>query len=208
MKTLVVNRINLVSILTIFCFTLLASFVGPMHPALATEFEVGTQFGISRLGPDEDDSSSITFTHIPTSFMYFGSSPTSLYVTWFPGTQFAIGPEFSFGRMSFSDETETSDITSIYLGGRTAFFLRSHAVSTPYLLGRMSHTIISDEDTFLFGDETMTSFGLGLGYQWRIGTAFVLRTEAQFQRVLVEDDNANEYSLIIGIGTRFGKNEN
>ena len=53
----------------------------------------------------------------------------------------------------------------------------------------------------------ITSFGFGLGYQWRIGPAFVLRTEAQYRRMFVEDENVNEYTLTIGIGTRFGNSK-
>ena len=105
-------------------------------------------------------------------------------------------------------ESETESITTLYLGGRAAYFLRSHAGSNPYVLGRVSTTILSGEDAFFFNeDETLTSFGIGLGYQWRIGSAFVLRAEGQYQRVFVEDENANEFSLTIGFGTRFGSSK-
>lgn len=210
------------TILPIFGFILLTSFVLAIVPTFATDFEFGTQFGISRLVPDDNDSdysSSITYAQIPSSLLYLGSSPTALYATWFPSNQFAIGPEFGIGRISVSfsdeywDEEESETLTTLHLGGRVAYFLQSHAVSTPYLLGRASATIFSGgEGAFLFDEEqTMTSVGIGLGYQWRIGQAFVLRTEAQYQRVFIEDEDedANEFSLIIGIGTRFGsKNAN
>ena len=214
MKTPVLNGKNLVSILTIFCFTLLTVLVLPGVSALATEFEIGTQFGISRLILDSDDSTTnITYTRLPSgTFFDVGSSPTSLYATWFPGKQFAIGPEFSFGRTSVSEEywgeEETGSITILYLGGRASYFLLSHAVSSPYVLGRVSHTVLSGEESFLFDEnQTLTSFGGGVGYQWRIGSAFVLWAEGQYQRVLIsdEDEGANEFSLTIGIGTRFGK---
>ena len=64
---------------------------------------------------------------------------------------------------------------------------------------------------FIDGSTTLTSFGAGLGYQWRIGQAFVLRTEGQYHRVSLSfeddfngDETANEFSFLIGIGTRFG----
>ncbi len=210
MKTLVMYR----KFLTTSVLTLLVSLVLPIAPDSAAEFEVGTQFGISRIFPDDNDNNSsynITFTQIPSSIVFSGSSPTSLYATWYIGKQFAIGPEFSLGRMSISEkysgETETESITSLHLGGRAAFFLGSHTESTPYILGRVSQTTVDDGLSLFGADENLFSFGLGVGYQWRIRSAFVLRVEAQYQRVLVEDDNANEFSLIIGIGTRFGSNE-
>ena len=212
MKTLVVIGKEFVSRLLFLSFVIVVSVMLSTVPASATEFEVGTQFGISHIVPDDDDSSSITFTQIPSSIVFLGSSPTSLYATWYLGEQFAIGPEFSLGRMSisneYSGETETESITSLYLGGRAAFFLGSHTESTPYILGRVSQTIVDDGLSLFGADENLYSFGLGVGYQWRIRSAFVLRVEAQYQRVLVEDDNANEFSFIIGIGTRFGSNEN
>lgn len=202
-------------ILPISGFIFLISLVLTIVPAFGADFEFGTQFGISRLIPDDSDySSSITYTQIPSSFFYLGSSPTVLYATWFPSTQFAIGPEFSFGRISISDEyleeEENETLTTLHLGGHFAYFLQNHTVSTPYLLGRFSRTIFSGEDTLLSGEnQTLTSIGIGLGYQWRIGPAFVLRTKAQYQRVFVKDEgeDANEFSLIIGIGTRF-RNKN
>lgn len=206
MKTNFVNHIN---VATVLCFTLLLSCLLPIHHAVADEYEVGTQFGLSRLVPDEDSDFNLTITHLPTSFMYVGASPTSLYYTWYPSKYFSLGPEFSYGRLSvtetYSDESDTTGITAIYLGGRVAFFFMDSAASSPYLLGRVSQTILNGNDEYFFDDdEILTSFGLGVGYQWRIGSSFALRTEAQFQRVYVAEEFATEYALVIGIGSRFG----
>ena len=213
MKTLGGKKNKIMSILTMFAFLILAAV-----PVMATEFEIGTQFGISHLMPDSDEdfSTSITYTRLPSgTFFDIGSSPTSLYATWFPTQQLAIGPEFSFGRTSVSaaygGETETESITIFHLGGRAAFFLLNHSGSSPYVLGRISQTIFSGGESFLFdNDQTLTSFGAGFGYQWRIDAAFVLRVEGQYQRLLVsdEDEDANELSFTIGIGTRFGNTNN
>ena len=216
MKTIITNIRYIVSI---FSLTLLLSFTLPLYPVFASElqpvigadFEFGTQFGITHITPDDEDlDSSVTLTHIPTSFAYIGASPTSLYFTWYPISHVAIGPELSYGRMTVTDEywddTETSSLTSLYFGGRVAISLLKYSVSTPYILARMSFTIVDDDDTLLFGDsDTITSFGLGIGYQFRLGASFVLRTEAQYQRLTIEEEHANEYALIIGIGTRFGR---
>ena len=213
MKTLVANRKDFVSRLSIFGFVLLASFVLAIVPALGTtEFEVGTQFGLSHLIPEGDDSTTtITYTRLPSStFLDTSSAPTSLYATWFPSQQFGIGPEFSFGRFSVSGEWEDAGITAFHLGVRAAFFPLNHLQSSPYVLGRVSTTLFSGDDLFLFDDiETLTGFGIGLGYQWRIGPAFVFRAEGQYQRLLPsgDDDDANEFSLILGIATRFGNSK-
>ena len=216
MKTLVVDEKKFASRLLILSFVIVVSVMFSTVPALATDFEVGTQFGISHIIPEGDDSTTtITYTRLPSStFLDIGSSPTSLYATWFPNQQFGIGPEFSFGRFSVSEEywgeEEDAGITAFHLGGRAAFFPLSHLQSSPYVLGRVSTTIFSGDDIFFFNEvETLTSFGIGLGYQWRIGAAFVFRAEGQYQRLLLsnEEDDANEFSLIFGIGTRFGNSE-
>ncbi len=186
-----------------------------MYPALANDlqpipgsnFEVGTLIGITHITPDEEDiDSSITLTHIPTSFAYIGASPTSLYFTWYPSSHIAIGPEFSYGRMTVTDtyfgETDSSSLTSVYLGGRVSVSLLEHTVSTPYIYGRVSYTILDDDGD---SSDSITGFGIGIGYRWRLGTSFVLRTEAQLQRITIDEETSNEYALIIGIGTRFGK---
>ena len=216
MKTPVLNWKHLVSNLTIFGFTVLISLVLPVMPALAIEFEIGTQFGISHLVPDDDEddfSTSLTYTRFPSgTFLDIGGSPTSLYAMLFPAEKFAIGPEFSFGRMSISEEyggeKESESITTLHLGGRAAFFFLNHSVSSPYIFGRVSHTIFNGGESFFFNDEeALTGFGGGVGYQWRIGAAFVLRAEGQYQRLSISDadEAVNEFSFIIGLGTRFGK---
>lgn len=212
MKMLLVHRKNFVPIPTIFSVAVLVSFVLTISPALgAADFEVGTQFGMSYLfGTDADDSTSITYMRLPSSASLDIVSPTSLYATWFPSKNFAVGPEFSLGRFSVAQEVwgerEDAGITSFYLGGRAAYFLRGHAVSNPYVLGRVSTTIFSGDDIWWFDEsETLISFGVGVGYQWRIGPALVLRAEGQYQRTLIDDESINDLSLIIGLGTRFGK---
>lgn len=155
--------------LTTFVLTLCVSSILWVMPTFATEFEFGTQFGISHLRPEGNDyySTNITYTRFPSgTFLDVGSAPTSLYATWFPSKQFAIGPEFSFGRTSVSasygGESETESITTLHLGGKASYFLLNHPVSSPYLFGRVSHTIFSGEDSFFFhGDLTITGIGIG-----------------------------------------------
>lgn len=51
---------------------------------------------------------------------------------------------------------------------------------------------------------------MGFGISHRVpdaDSAFVLKAEGQYQRVLIEDENANELSLAIGFDTRFGNNK-
>ena len=125
---------------------------------------------------------------------FFGNS--SLYVSWFPNEQLAIGPEFSFGRFSLDGD----GITSLYLGGRGAFFLQSNAMSSPYILGHGALLVINDSD---FESESDFSIGAGLGYQWRLGSALVLRAEGRYQYWF--DVEVNDFSFLLGLGTRAGR---
>ena len=208
MKTLVVNGKKFASRLLILSFVIVVSVMFSTVPALATEFEFGTQFGISHIIARNDeysDTTSLTLTHIPGGPIS-GFSLPSLYATWFPNKNFAVGPEFRFGRGTYDGN---DSITSLYFGGRIAYILDSHSKSAPYIFGRSS--ILAE---YLYSDvELAVNIGGGIGYQWRIGPAFVLRTEAQYQRVLLQTEhdtgtaNVSEFSFIIGIGTRFGNSE-
>lgn len=224
MKIRILNWKHLAPMLTIFGSTVLMNLVLPTVPASAIDFEIGTQFGVSHLVPNVDDdyAVSLTYTRAPSgSFFDISSTPPSIYATWFLGKHFAIGPEFSFGSTAFHEESEyfedsgeeeNTNIMSLYLGGRAAYFLRNYTRSSPYVLARVSMATFHGEGAlFIDGSTTLTSFGVGLGHQWRIGQAFVLRTEGQYQRVSLAfeddfngDETANEFSFIIGIGTRFG----
>ena len=143
MKSLIVHRKSTASISMIFGLGLVVSLFLSVVPALATEFEVGTQFGISHIIPDGDDevTESITLTEIPSGIVNL-FSPPSLYTMWFPNNRFTIGPEFQLGRWTtsseFLGERESESMTSLYLGGRIAYFLHSHAMSSPFVLGRIS----------------------------------------------------------------------
>ena len=122
MKGLIMNRKITLRILAMCSFAFLVSLVLPTIPALATDFEIGTQFGFSHFMPvDDDDDCTLTFIGMPSSVLDPGHLPTSLYATWFPSKQFAFGPEFKFGRMSVSSEVfgerETESVTFVSLGG-------------------------------------------------------------------------------------------
>ena len=98
-------------------------------------------------------------------------------------------------------------MTSLYLGGRAAYFLRSHSASNPFVLGRISFTRLSG-DVFPDDGGNIISFGAGLGYQWRVRSALVLRMEGLYQRLLLPDDESgNAFRLVIGLGTRFEKDD-
>ena len=169
------------------------------EPVTGTEeasggIEIGTLFGISHLAYDDHDGGTWIGVPAPT-WNIIGNS--SLYVSWFPAEKLSIGPEFGFGLTSFSYHSVTS--STLYLGGRCAFFPQSNAVSGPYLLGHSAMLLFgADEDDF----EGYFLAGAGLGYQWRVGPAFVLRAEGRYRRWF--DDKANDFSLTLGLGTRLG----
>ena len=206
----IMNRKSMLSILKMFCF---ASFALFARHALATDFEVGTQFGFYHVIPDDTDSSkntAYTYIQIPSPLVSAGEAPpTSLYAAWFPGKRFSIGPEFSIGRYA---DSASNTWTSFYVGTRAAYFLNSHSVSSPYVLGRVSGMFTSQPSISIIDDDSWTSFGMGWGYQWRIRLAFILRTEVQYQRVLgrkvlLSKEDAHEFSFVVGLGTRFGNNK-
>ena len=211
MKTLSVVRKRLVLILTMFS---MAFLMQTTVPVMAIDFEIGTQFGSTLFILDNGGyNTAIAYTRLPAgAFVDVSTTPTALYATGFFGEHFALGTAFSLGDVSVYDESwdadDISSITTLHLAGRAAFFPLSYAAAvSPYVFGRISPNILGGGDNFFFDDDelSMISIGGGGGVQWRIGSAFVLRTEAQYQRVFVEDadEGANEFSLIIGIGTRF-----
>ena len=167
------------------------------EPAMGTEeaatgTEIGTLFGLSHLSPNGDG---ITITGVPSAPIAFFGNP-SLYVSWFPNEQLAIGPEFSLGHFS----SDGDGITSLYLGGRSAFFLQSNAMSSSYLMGHGALLVISASDA---ESETDFSAGAGLGYQWRLGPDFILRAEGRYRYWF--DDEVNDLSFLLGLGTRAGR---
>ncbi len=167
----------------------------------ATGVEIGTLFGLSHLS-DEDDG--LTFIGVPTlsDFPSAALGNPSLYVSWFPSEQLALGPEFSLGRISLGIDEVDEDftLTTLYLGGRGAFFPQGNAVSGPYLSGHVALGIVDDEDD----SESEFSAGAGLGYRWHLGPAFVLRAEGRYRRWF-DDEGPNDFSLLLGLGTRAGR---
>ena len=93
MKIEVRNRKLTVSMLIMFGLVFLASSVVSV---LATDFEVGTQFGISHLVSEENGfSTSITSTQIPSGLISTNLSLPSLYTISYPNNNWSVGPEFS-----------------------------------------------------------------------------------------------------------------
>lgn len=179
--------------------------------------EIGTLFGLSHLSFDGDDEATVIGVPSAMRFAHFGNP--SLYVSWFPTKKLSIGPEFSFGRLS----TRYNAKTSLYLGGRGAFFFHSNAVSSPYLLGHgamllVDETVIDGSEVPFFSGAGLGFFaGVGLGYQFRLGSALVLRAEGRYrrwfaaavdgyvERQLFGDIPNDELSLMLGLGIKTGR---
>ncbi len=173
MNKFVLSKKIFVSILALFCLTLIA-FSSPT--AFATDFEIGTLFGISRMSStNSDDDTTVTYTRVPSgSLLDIGASPTALYAMFYPVKQFGIGPEFSYGSTSvneeFFGESDTESYSTLHLGARAILYLSNYSLSSPYLLGRASLTQFStDSEGFFSPDDTdITSIGIGVGYQFVI----------------------------------------
>lgn len=158
----------------------------------AAIYEIGTRFGISRVSSDDDSIVMVAVPGSPTSGVL--GNP-SLYVSWFPSARMSVGPEINIGRSSGS----TVGTTSLNLGGRALFSLHDNAGSGPYLL---CHGAILVLDVKERESETDFAAGSGVGYQLRLGQAFVVRAEGQYRRWF--DDEVNDFSFLIGLGARLG----
>ena len=172
--------------------------------APATEIEIGTLFGIAR---SSEEFESRTTIQMPGGPLLGGFGPISslpaFYVSWFPSERVAFGPEVTFG--SFTDADDS--FTSLLLGCRAAFFLRSSStLRRPKDESRGAHYILGQGSLWNIrsGSDSETDFsaGLGLGRLWRIGPALILRMEAQYRRWF--DAELNNFSLVFGLGTRLG----
>ncbi len=201
--------------------------------APATGVEIGTLFGLSRFSygtsvetsyDREEITGKMTLIGVPGGSVGVPWYP-SLYISWFPSEQLAIGPEFSFWRMSLEGEYEYEDkyddhfddydraevdLSTLYLGVRGAFSPQSNAVSGPYLLGNGALVGLYGEGRFEedkeAGSEHIFAAGAGLGYQWRVGPAFVVKAEGRYRRWFADfadfAGHLNEFSLTLSLGTR------
>lgn len=169
--------------------------------------EVGMLFGVVSRGAD--DTGGGTMIDLPGGEIPGpGRSLPSLHVSWLAGERLAIGPEFAFRRTSSDFEYlgESFDITSneLWLGGRAAFFPGGSSMPGIYLLGQGSLSWYDWVDRVSRNDDSETDYsaGFGMGYQWRIGPALLLRVEGQYRRWF--DPEADVFSLVLGLGTRLG----
>ncbi len=159
----------------------------------AAGIEIGTLFGLTHHSSNGEGATIIGLPSSPT--LGIPGIP-SLYLSWFPVADVSIGSEFSVGRTS----GDVYGITSLYFGGRGTFFPLGSATSGLYLLGHGAarHFAIRERDSV-----TDFAAGGGLGYQWRLGPAFVLRAEGRYRRWF--DDGVDDFSLLLGLGARPGR---
>lgn len=164
---------------------------GERHVAAAA-YEIGTRFGFSRISSDDDSIVMMAVPGSPTSGIL--GNP-SLYVSWFPSGNLSVGPEINVGRSSGS----AVRTTSLNLGGRALFTLRDNAVSGPYLLCNGAVLVLDVDEREAEAD---FSAGAGAGYQLRLGSGYFVRAEGQYRRWF--DDEVNDFSILMGLGARFG----
>lgn len=164
------------------------------------EFEVGTQFGYTRVSESDGIPSSLSILQIPSGeISSVGASP---YLTFFPHKHFAFSPEFNFQQVTTSWGESSSDSESaLYLGSKFYYFLVDHAVSNPYFFFKGSIGNIADQ--------SLTHVGIGVGYQWQwhIIPVYFFRLEGQYHRQIVDGEQSDSMSVMIGIGIRFGNSE-
>ena len=176
----------------------------------AARVEMGMLFGVSRIS---DDFGSWSMVQLPGGGQgWFGGGPSlpALYLSWAASEKLAVGPELSYARITSEGEIEDGgeifdmdvDINTLVLGGRAAFTPGGNFMPGIYLLGQGSLSRVSGEFWGEDGSDTDYSAGLGMGYQWRLGPAALLRVEGQYRRWF--DAEADVFSLVLGLGTRLG----
>ena len=183
-------RLVVVGCMSVFVLT---ATVFAQEASPAAGLEMGTLFGLTHHSSDGEGA---TIIGVPSSPTLGIPGIPSLYISWFPVADISIGSEFSAGRTS----GDKYGITSIYFGGRGTFFPLGSETSGLYLLGHgaVRHFAIRERESV-----TDFSIGGGLGYQWRLGPAFVLRSEGRYRRWF--DDGVNEFSVLMGLGARPGR---
>ena len=113
--------------------------------------------------------------------------PSVLSVWLIPSEYVAIGSEIEF--------ESVGDDFGLLLGGQAAFFPTSNQHPSIYALGTGSLRKVS-------GFNIDISAGIGMGLRARTGSALVLRMEGRYERWF--EDEVNDFSFIIGLGTRLG----
>lgn len=185
-----------------FAFLLLATV-----PAMATEFEIGTQFGFSHFYPrNENPSSSVSLLQVPSGeISNVGASP---FLTLFPHKKFSISPEFNFEWLTNTNTYTLFEVkdrisqTDLYLGGKVHYFLFGHKVSNPYLIGKVSINTTFREYR---KNVSLLHASVGAGYQWYIAPLYFLKLEGQYHSVFNDDyEHGNVLSVMMGLGVRFG----
>ena len=153
--------------------------------------EVGTMFGLSYV-PD-------SWTRIGLPAGSTDNLP-SLYLKHFINENVAVGPEVKFYRRS----SDGFSGTSLTVGLQSTFFMQGHSMSNPYILGYGFLDLLDTSDSDV---QVYYAIGAGMGYQWRIGPAFVFRAEGRYQRWISSEEqelaNVHEFLLVLALGTRF-----
>ena len=194
------NMLRFIFIACLTTFLVTAPVFAHPEDAPVTGVEIGTLFGLSHF-----PSSDLTIIGIPEPLLFSSTLTPSLYVSWFPSERLSLSSEFSFGR---SRDEHGVDTSALYLGGQGAFFLRNNALSGPYTLGNGALLGLYEMVPFEgYGSSFEHRFyvGVGLGYQWRVGPAFVLRTEGRYRTQIWSHRRSEDaFSLFLGLGTRLG----
>lgn len=164
--------------------------------ASAAGIEVGTLFGLSYI-PDRR-----TRIGLPANST---DNLPSLYLMQFLNQHVGVGPKVRFYRISWSDDFDADALSATFLnvGLQSTYFLANHSMSSPYMLGYGLLNVwnASDRDA-----DVNYAVGAGIGYQWRVGGALILRTEGRYQRWINLEEPELEYLhdflFVVGLGTR------
>lgn len=150
--------------------------------------EIGFRGGISML---RDDGQSLTMISFPESGFFSGSTA---YAMLFVGNTLAVEPQLGFIRIS-SESSSSSVLTAA--AQLNAFFADPEA-GAPFAF--VNAGITRPEDSELY------ALGAGAGYRAIVSQTLGLRIEGRYRQLFGEGENntANEFSLLIGVGAVLG----
>ena len=116
------------------------------------------------------------------------SAPQTLYWMGFVNDQVGIGPE-----VEFMDSALGSGSLRAF-GSRFTLFFNGHSRSTPYIFGQGQIGVSESR----YGEDSGFGGGIGLGYQRRVGSDFIFRSEGRFRAI----GDFSMISLTFGIGVK------
>lgn len=183
----VMNAVRRRMMVGLMAMLALAAAAVPAFAQDQPKVEVGASLANLTVGLGDNDFTTFGVPSSLSSFMTPG-----VYVSFFATPKIAIEPQV--GLIVISGGGETDHLLNV--AGQVSYFTRGAGASSPFIFGTVGLVNASDEDS-------VTSFGGGAGYRFRVGDSLTLRTDGRFTHF--SDGGGNTLSLTLSIGGLFGR---